>query len=96
MEVSLQLQLNSFYVCSFLVDSSSALLVMKSLSNLVARQGMTVLSVIHQPRKEIFYLFDSLVLLGVGGNLVYHGPVDRAEAYFGGLEKPYSLPSGER
>jgi len=78
------------------VDSSSALLVMTSLKNLVLKQGMTVLSVIHQPRKEIFFLFDSLVLLGVGGNTVYHGPVDQAENYISTLEKPYTLPSGER
>ena len=49
------------------LDSSSALLVMSSLKNLTETQGVTVLSVIHQPRKAIFDAFDSLVLLGVGG-----------------------------
>lgn len=52
------------------LDSSSALLVMGSLKNLTENQGVTVLSVIHQPRKAIFDSFDSLVLLGVGGNMV--------------------------
>lgn len=78
------------------MDSSSALLVMQSLKNLVLKEGMTILSVIHQPRKEIFYLFDSLLLLGVGGNLVYHGPVDQAKDYFGSLDKPYAIALGER
>ncbi len=52
------------------LDSSSALLVMGSLKKLVENQGVTVLSVIHQPRKAIFDSFDSLILLGVGGNMV--------------------------
>ena len=77
------------------LDSSSALLVMSSLKNLVQKQGVTVLSVIHQPRKVIFDMFDSLALLGVGGNLVYHGPVQAAEAYFGSIPRPYRLPPGE-
>jgi ABC-type multidrug transport system ATPase subunit len=62
------------------LDSSSALLVMKSLKTLVETNGVTVCSVIHQPRKIIFDLFDSLVLLGVGGRMVYHGPTSEAEA----------------
>ena len=52
------------------LDSSSALLVMGSLKKLVESQGVTVLSVIHQPRKAIFDSFDSLILLGMGGNMV--------------------------
>lgn len=66
---------------------------MKSLKNLVEVQGVTICSVIHQPRKIIFELFDSLILLGVGGHLVYHGPVDRSERYFNVLG--YHLPPGE-
>eukprot|EP00977_Amphora_coffeiformis_P015414 scaffold4510_cov183-Amphora_coffeaeformis.AAC.99 len=68
---------------------------MSSLKSLVQKQGVTVLSVIHQPRKVIFDSFDSLVLLGVGGNLVFHGPVNSAEAYFGSIPRPYQLPTGE-
>jgi hypothetical protein len=52
-----------------------------------------VVSVIHQPRKFIFDLFDSLILLGVGGRMVYHGPTGNALSYFRGLN--YSLPPGE-
>ena len=62
------------------LDASSALLVMKSLKALVENQGMTCCSVIHQPRKHIFDLFDSVVLLGVGGKTVYLGPPQGAEA----------------
>ena len=77
------------------LDSSSALLVMGSLKNLVKSARMTICSVIHQPRKQIFDSFDSLLLLGVGGNMVYNGPVGDAQAYFENLANPYYLPSGE-
>ena len=46
-----------------------------------------------QPRKFIFDLFDSLILLGVGGQTIYHGPTEGAEPYFGRLD--YTLPKGE-
>jgi len=75
------------------LDSSSAMVVMNGLKHLVRRKGMTICSVIHQPRKTIFELFDSLVLLGVGGRMVYHGPVSSAKSYFEGLD--YTIPEGE-
>ena len=74
-------------------DASSALLVMKSLKQLVNIQGVTVVAAIHQPRKYIFDLFDSLILLGVGGRMVYHGAANSSLAYFRSLH--YSLPTGE-
>lgn len=66
---------------------------MSSLKNLAALNGTTICCVIHQPRKFIFELFDSLVLLGVGGHTVYHGPISAAETYFSNLN--YNLPPGE-
>jgi len=42
-------QLKLFYPLS-IQDASSALLVMKSLNNLVEKDGVTVVSVIHQVR----------------------------------------------
>lgn len=75
------------------LDSSSAMVVMGSLARLVRDQGMTVCTVIHQPRKQIFELFDSLILLGVGGNMVYHGPAMEAKEYFFNLG--YKLAQGE-
>jgi hypothetical protein len=66
---------------------------MKSLKQLAEKDGVTVVSVIHQPRKFIFDLFDSLILLGVGGHMVYHGRTKDAESYFSRLN--YFLPSGE-
>lgn len=75
------------------LDSSSAMVVMHGLKTLVERKGVTICSVIHQPRKSIFALFDSLVLLSAGGNLVYHGPTLEARLYFQGLG--YFMPEGE-
>mmetsp|Transcript_31805 Transcript_31805/g.77040 ORF Transcript_31805/g.77040 Transcript_31805/m.77040 type:complete len:1246 (-) Transcript_31805:208-3945(-) len=97
--VNIGLELMSRPKCLFLdeptsgLDSSSALLVMSSLKNLVSSEGVTIVTVIHQPRKFIFDLFDALVLLGVGGNTVYSGPAKGAYDYFVGLD--YVLPAGE-
>ena len=75
------------------LDASSAVVVMTSLHRLVKNQGMTVCSVIHQPRKQIFEMFDSLVLLGVGGRMVYHGAVSEVQDYF--KTRGFDLPAGE-
>ena len=97
--VNIGLELMKRPACVFLdeptsgLDASSALLVMQSLKHLVNVQGVTIVSVIHQPRKFIFDLFDSLILLGVGGRMVYHGPTNRANEYFNNLD--YILPKGE-
>lgn len=66
---------------------------MSSLKKLVESQGVTVCAVIHQPRLNIFNLFDSLILLGVGGRVVYHGDPKFCTPYFTNLG--YTLPPGE-
>jgi len=75
------------------LDSRSAFIVMESLKRLVSTQGMTVASVIHQPRTDIYDMFDSLFLLGVGGRTVYHGPALEARTYF--ENQGFQLPVGE-
>lgn len=50
-------------------------------------------AVIHQPRKQIYDMFDSLILLGVGGNVVYQGNTWLAEGYF--QELGYAMGVGE-
>ena len=54
---------------------------------------MTVASVIHQPRTDIYAMFDSLFLLGVGGCTVYHGPANEAKDYF--LNLGHHLKEGD-
>ena len=41
----------------------------------VASNGRTVMVTIHQPSIEIFESFDRLVLLGMGGESIYVGPL---------------------
>jgi len=75
------------------LDATSALQVMKALKALVDHQGVTICSAIHQPRKFIFELFDWLILLGIGGKNLYHGPTTGAAPYFTNLH--YILPPSE-
>lgn len=44
--------------------------------------------VVHQPRWEIFRLFNDVTLLSTGGYLTYFGPVEEAVGYFTGLGYP--------
>ena len=62
------------------LDATSALSVMKLLKSL-SRLGVTVVSIIHQPRTEIFYCLDDILLLGEGRQL-YQGKASRALGYF--------------
>ena len=75
------------------LDASSALLIIRSLKKLVDVQGITVCSTLDQSRRDAFELFDSLILLGSGGKLVYHGKVSKVGKYFNSLN--YYLPAGE-
>mmetsp|Transcript_14473 Transcript_14473/g.31813 ORF Transcript_14473/g.31813 Transcript_14473/m.31813 type:complete len:646 (-) Transcript_14473:825-2762(-) len=75
------------------LDSSSSSLVMSCLKNMVMEIGVTVACVIHQPRKFIFDLFDSVILLVPGGEIIYEGHPDLIESYFNKLG--YVLPPGE-
>jgi len=65
------------------LDSFNALNVMQSLRGL-AERGRTIITTIHQPRSNIFSLFDQLLLLSKG-QVVYFGPANEAVAYFARL-----------
>lgn len=65
-----------------LQDATSSIDVLRALSRL-SGCGMNVITVIHQPRYSLYELFDSLLLLGVGGVTVYNGPPLLTERYFG-------------
>ena len=70
------------------LDATSAFQLIRTLKTL-AGKGRTIVVTIHQPRSEIWGLFDHLLLL-TGGSLVYSGPVDRCLPYFEDLG--YGLP----
>jgi len=64
------------------LDSTNALLLCKSLHTLAHRGGLTIVLTIHQPRNEIFTLFDQLTILA-NGRIVFSGTPLEAPAHFG-------------
>ncbi|KAL7748707.1 hypothetical protein RI367_005860 [Sorochytrium milnesiophthora] len=66
------------------LDSTSALLVCSALKDL-SQLGLTIVSVIHQPRYEIFGAFEDVILLVPGGKVAYMGPALDAQPYFEAL-----------
>lgn len=65
------------------LDSTSAFQVIKTLQNL-ARQGRTIIVTIHQPRSEIWSLFDNVILL-TRGSPAYAGSAKECLDYFAKL-----------
>ncbi|QSZ36249.1 hypothetical protein DSL72_007375 [Monilinia vaccinii-corymbosi] len=65
------------------LDATAANSIMKILKAL-SRLGMTIVTIIHQPRREIFESLDSLVLLGAG-RMIYLGPQLGVKPHFESL-----------
>ena len=63
------------------LDASKALEVCNTLRD-IANMGVLVVTVIHQPRFDIFEQFDELILLAKGGFTAYVGPRKYAVPYF--------------
>ncbi|KAI9332100.1 P-loop containing nucleoside triphosphate hydrolase protein [Obelidium mucronatum] len=55
------------------LDSAAARNMMITLQNIAAK-GRTVVCTVHQPRSDIYPLFDRVLLLARGGRVVYEGP----------------------
>ncbi|KAH9828028.1 ABC transporter, ABC-G family, WBC-type [Teratosphaeria destructans] len=70
------------------LDASSSANIMQ-LIRAISRLGVTTIAIIHQPREQIFYGFDQLLLLAQGSP-VYSGATRDVEAYFEGLG--FSMP----
>eukprot|EP00899_Mesostigma_viride_P003168 jgi/Mesvir1/12852/Mv26281-RA.1 len=70
------------------LDSYSALILITVLRKL-SFAGRTIVCTIHQPRTDIFEMFDDLILL-VDGHLVYKGQTERALDYF--AQQGYKCP----
>lgn len=62
------------------LDATSAFQLIRTLKTL-AQKGRTIIVTIHQPRSEIWGLFDRLLLL-TGGSPVYSGSVAKCIPYF--------------
>jgi len=73
------------------LDSTNAARVVDIMAGL-ARDGVTVLMSIHQPRPDIFRLMDRLLLLSSEGQVVFTGPTSAAQDHFGSLGLVPSTP----
>lgn len=56
------------------LDARAAAIVMRTVRNTVDT-GRTVVCTIHQPSIDIFESFDELILMKMGGQIVYAGPL---------------------
>jgi len=76
------------------LDATAAASIMSTLKAL-SRLGMTIVTIIHQPRQEIFESLDSLVLLGQG-RMIYCGPQIEMQPHFELIDfrfPPHSNPA---
>jgi len=64
------------------LDSTTSHSVVDVFTKAARRTQCTTIAVIHQPRYETLLLFDRVIMLAVGGRLVYSGPVLQMEDYF--------------
>ncbi|KAF2648433.1 ABC transporter-like protein [Lophiostoma macrostomum CBS 122681] len=71
------------------LDATSASSIMRLLKA-ITKLGVTTITIIHQPREDIFHGFDNLLLLG-NGSCIYAGPTEEASSYFGSLG--FTFPS---
>ncbi|SMY20001.1 unnamed protein product [Zymoseptoria tritici ST99CH_1A5] len=62
------------------LDATSAASIMRLL-RAISRLGVTTIAIIHQPREQIFYGFDQLLLLAQG-HAVYSGASHDCQTYF--------------
>jgi len=75
------------------LDATASLMIVQQLKRM-ARLGVTIVMVIHQPRYDLFTLLDDVLLLGTledkGGRMAYMGPTVQAKSHFEhlGLQMP--------
>ncbi|KAI0120945.1 hypothetical protein BJ170DRAFT_153412 [Xylariales sp. AK1849] len=87
--VSIGMELSAAPMAIFLdeptsgLDATAASSIMQTLKA-IARLGISVIVIIHQPRMEIFEMLDNLILLG-NGQIIYEGPEDEVQQFFQGV-----------
>ncbi|KAI1410760.1 hypothetical protein F5Y13DRAFT_167326 [Hypoxylon sp. FL1857] len=65
------------------LDATAASSIMRTLKA-IARLGISVIVIIHQPRMEIFEMLDDLILLA-NGQIIYEGPEAEVQEFFEGV-----------
>ncbi|KAJ2740733.1 (ABC) transporter, partial [Coemansia sp. BCRC 34301] len=73
------------------LDAYNAFVVMDTLSQLARRYGRTIICTIHQPRTDIFSMFDQLIVLAAG-KMCYSGPAADISGYLESIGHP--VPEG--
>ncbi|KAJ2717278.1 FAD-dependent urate hydroxylase [Coemansia spiralis] len=73
------------------LDAYSAYTVMLTLSRLAQRHGRTIICTIHQPRADIFGMFDRLIVLAAG-KMCYSGPAADIAGHLESIGHP--VPAG--
>ncbi|KAJ2489355.1 (ABC) transporter, partial [Coemansia sp. RSA 2050] len=73
------------------LDAYNAYVVMDTLSQLARRYGRTIICTIHQPRTDIFSMFDQLIVLAAG-QMCYSGPAAKIAGYLESIGHP--VPNG--
>ncbi|KAF1952088.1 hypothetical protein CC80DRAFT_423394 [Byssothecium circinans] len=87
--VSIGMELAAAPMCIFLdeptsgLDATSASSIMRLLKA-ISKLGVTTITIIHQPREQIFAGFDNIMLLG-NGSMIYAGSTSSASTYFTSL-----------
>ncbi|KAI9996215.1 hypothetical protein PInf_013598 [Phytophthora infestans] len=86
------------------LDAHSAKVIMDGVRK-VADSGRTVVCTIHQPSSDVFSLFDNLLLLKRGGEMVFFGELNNAQPddrecghlidYFEAIPEVSRLPDGQ-
>jgi ABC-type multidrug transport system ATPase subunit len=64
------------------LDSTMSEKVVSLIQKLVQQRNIPCILSLHQPRSSIFKMLDSLILLGPGGYVCYHGIASDAVSYF--------------
>ena len=72
------------------LDSYHAYTLMRSLKSLSQDYGTAIIVTIHQPRSNIYNLFDSLLVL-YSGRTAYYGKRKEIQSYFASINKPLPL-----
>jgi ATP-binding cassette, subfamily G (WHITE), eye pigment precursor transporter len=69
------------------LDAKTALNIIETINRLAKKQNRTVICTIHQPRSDIYNLFDKLLLLAKG-KVAYFGDAQQATHHFESLGYP--------
>eukprot|EP00937_MAST-01D_sp_MAST-1D-sp2_P005528 g5528.t1 len=72
------------------LDSAAALSLFKVLTRLAKTSGALVVATIHQPRSDIFAMFDQLLLMA-RGRVAFQGGASEAREYFEQQQRPCPL-----